>query len=521
MAVGRVGVKVAIEGAEPFPTIQSLEPERGINGASSVQTVVGASGGLNVGLGFRGKEPSSGVNGSGQIEKGRESGSMNGGSYSSGLAQTGSVLQASGRGPGRSQPFLETPPRVGGTKGALSSSGLTSSGAAALRTDLRLGETATRPGWSSSRPNNRLVSTSSNRLICSAVRSSQGEAACSDGEVGTSEDARPTAPPAIPRRRSAVAFKPMGGERRMRSSESLASTSGVDVEGEMVESAQRFAAQVRSEGDQSVNWWESEFPGVVPAQQGEPRQRSTIERREFVPDAEPRRLDVHGERSPDTPKVRKVRLRRTKSVPVLAGSEASRSGGKNLMSSREPLPSLFRTGAGTSTKQGEGLQKGAEKESGHRASAGRKGASGPGNGAAPVGLGRALKALPDRTNLTGARPTSNGSNAASEVGAIAVSEQGSDQGSERTQDGESDSDGPPSSPAASGLNEEQLAAVFAPVGPVRVVAGPGSGKTKVLTNRVAHLVLDRGVKPWNTLVRLAPWKERLGFLFLTQFQKSR
>ena len=53
------------------------------------------------------------------------------------------------------------------------------------------------------------------------------------------------------------------------------------------------------------------------------------------------------------------------------------------------------------------------------------------------------------------------------------------------------------------MNEEQLAAVFAPVGPVRVVAGPGSGKTKVLTNRAAHLVLDQGVKPWNILVSRA------------------
>lgn len=55
---------------------------------------------------------------------------------------------------------------------------------------------------------------------------------------------------------------------------------------------------------------------------------------------------------------------------------------------------------------------------------------------------------------------------------------------------------------AAGLNEEQAAAVLAPVGPVRVVAGPGSGKTKVLTNRVAHLVLDHRVPPWNMLVSL-------------------
>ncbi|CAI5469702.1 unnamed protein product [Closterium sp. Yama58-4] len=47
-----------------------------------------------------------------------------------------------------------------------------------------------------------------------------------------------------------------------------------------------------------------------------------------------------------------------------------------------------------------------------------------------------------------------------------------------------------------GLNEEQRAAVVAsPHGCVRVVAGPGSGKTRVLTHRVVNLIKNLGVHP--------------------------
>ena len=46
------------------------------------------------------------------------------------------------------------------------------------------------------------------------------------------------------------------------------------------------------------------------------------------------------------------------------------------------------------------------------------------------------------------------------------------------------------------LNQEQWAAVRATEGPVIVIAGPGTGKTRTLVYRIAHLVGERGVPPW-------------------------
>ena len=59
------------------------------------------------------------------------------------------------------------------------------------------------------------------------------------------------------------------------------------------------------------------------------------------------------------------------------------------------------------------------------------------------------------------------------------------------------------------LNERQREAVLYNDGPLLIIAGAGAGKTKTLTTKIAYLIEEEGVSPYNILAITFTNKERV------------